>query len=76
MDIVGFLIVTIAGAGIAPASQGYEPREVLLLYPARLFYTIYARKSRFHYSDKKVSLFIFSLIMPSSLNACSYEPTA
>lgn len=24
----------VAGAGIAPASRGYEPREVLLLYPA------------------------------------------
>ena len=23
----------VAGAGIAPASQGYEPREVLLLHP-------------------------------------------
>ena len=29
--IVNFLV---AGAGIAPASQGYEPREVLLLHPA------------------------------------------
>ena len=28
----------VAGAGFAPASRGYEPREVLLLHPAMSLY--------------------------------------
>ncbi len=31
----------VAGAGIEPASGGYEPPEVPLLYPAITEYTIY-----------------------------------
>ena len=31
-----FLEIMVAGARIARASQGYEPREVLLLYPAQI----------------------------------------
>ncbi len=35
----------VAGARIARASRGYEPREVLLLYPAGKLYHGYARNS-------------------------------
>jgi hypothetical protein len=31
-----FLIV--AGPGLAPGSSGYEPDEILLLYPAKITY--------------------------------------
>ena len=40
----------VAGAGLEPASRGYEPREVPLLYPAiGLYYTFYA-PLRNHYT--------------------------
>jgi hypothetical protein len=29
-----FLLCGVAGGGIAPPSHGYEPRKILLLYPA------------------------------------------
>src|SRR6185295_19737861 len=30
----GFLLLLVAGSGLAPESAGYEPTEILLLYPA------------------------------------------
>lgn len=43
----------VAGAGIEPASRGYEPREVPLLYPAiRLHSTYY---------DGKVNLLLLNI---------------
>ena len=36
---VDILSYHVAGAGIAPALQGYEPRDVLLVHPAKSWYT-------------------------------------
>ena len=58
-----FFVVQFAGAGIAPASRGYEPREILLLYPARVLYcdcrffarTIFLPKMSFFYIMNAIS---------------------
>ena len=31
----------VAGPGVAPRSRGYGPREILLLYPAMVFYSFF-----------------------------------
>ena len=40
------IFACIAGAGIAPALQGYEPRDVLLVHPARRLYIYLCRKQQ------------------------------
>ena len=42
----GFSFYVVAGVGFAPTSQGYEPRELLLLYPAKLIISFFGLKSK------------------------------
>ena len=47
---MAFFLRIIAGAGLAPAPQGYEPCEILLLHPADFFIIEYfRRKCNFSY---------------------------
>lgn len=40
------ILLLVAGAGIAPTSKGYEPFEILLLYPAMYLAIITAEKNK------------------------------